>query len=311
MGADAWEIECQVHASVCAPRAPLSASVRRRLYCPLFIILVLATVGANSGFATEPEGRMALPASLPIQIVDRLPFVVATVNGETLRLRFDTGAYDAGIALTPRELARVKPIFLGVARTADALGHIAETRTFEVAEVQLGGLTLQAVPGTEYKPTSGNEPPGRTGHIGLRPFWNFLLVVNYPQGKIELRTSGDFPFECGSNESELVRGESGIASVLRGESLPLTLGWDAAAQANLISPRAIGIEAEKVEVGELYTIGGRVGASGLEEIPFRVVPISIPGLDGLLGYDYFSSHVVCLDLPALRVRVKPAQRGAT
>jgi hypothetical protein len=280
------------------------------LYGPLGIILALMLTDVGSASAAESDVRIPLPTSIPIKIVDRLPFVVATVNGETLRLRFDTGAYDAGVALTSSEMARVNPTFRGVARVADALGHISETRTFEVAELRLENFVLKDVPGAEYKLVPGNEPPGRTGHIGLRPFWNYLLVVNFAISKVELRMSGDFPFECGTDESELERSDVGVASVLRGDSAQLKLGWDAAAQANLLSPQAIGIELGKFEVGELHTIVGRIGSATHEEISFRLVPISIPGLDGLLGYDYFADHVVCLDLPALRVRAKKWQRSA-
>jgi hypothetical protein len=98
--------------------------------------------------------------------------------------------------------------------------------------------------------------------------------------------------------------DHGIASELQTQSGSLLLGWDTAAQANILKPTVLGLSQDQFKMGELRRVLGAIGTGERSSIPFRLVDTQVPGLDGLLGYDYFNSHVVCLDLPARRVRVK-------
>jgi len=184
------------------------------------------------------------------------------------------------------------------------MGNIFERRAFKLAEIHLGSLALRDVVGNEFRFLPDRAPPGRTGHVGLASLNPYLLVVNFSRSELQVRATGDFALECGTGDSRLIIGEHGIASEFHTESGSLLLGWDTAAQANILKPATLGLGQAQFKMDELRELRGAVGTSERSDIAFRLMDIQIPGLDGLLGYDYFNRHVVCLDLPVRRVRIK-------
>jgi hypothetical protein len=246
-----------------------------------------------------------LPAIVPVEIADRLPFVTVTVGAERLRLRFDSRAYGTGVGLTPEELSRVQVDYSGASRNMDALGNISVSRKFIVPSVMIGNLKLSHVPGNELVFSANNIPAGNTGHVGMTSLRSFLLVVDFRAKQIEIRRSGDYPRICGTQEANLILDPVGLVSVFYTSYGKIRLLWDTAAQTNVLKPFVLGIEPGGFTVGDPRTLSGSIYESELTETEFRLVDVQIPGVDGILGYDYFADHIVCLDLSAGRLRSAP------
>jgi Aspartyl protease len=275
----------------------------RKWSTALRAVITLTMASAIAGCTCE-SARTSDATIIPISINDRLPYVEAEIGGKRIALRFDTGAFDSGIALMADDMKRLNVESTGVAKSADAMGNIFEVRTFVVPEVRIGGLTLRNVPGNEMMYASDTTAATKSGHIGLASLRNNLLVVNLAQRQIEVRKSGDFPKICGSTDTKLVIGEFGVASRATSDIGSFMLGWDAAAQANIISPSALKLSSGQYQPGDPRQIALAFDPMPIKPVPFRLVNIDIPGLDGLIGHDYFMTHVVCLDIPARKLRLQ-------
>ncbi len=69
-------------------------------------------------------------------VKDRLPNVEADVAGQRVTLRFDTGAFDAGIALLLEDMMRMRIEPTEKSRVADAYGNEFEVGAFWSARSQ-------------------------------------------------------------------------------------------------------------------------------------------------------------------------------
>jgi hypothetical protein len=281
----------------------VSQNTDRKLRAVLRAVITLITISTIAACAGE-SARTSDGTVIPISISDRLPYVEAEIGGKRISLRLDTGAFDSGIALLPDDMKRLNVESTGVAKAADAMGNVFEMQSFVVPEVRIGSLILKNVPGNEMIYASDTTAATKSGHIGLASLRNNLLAVNLARRQIEVRKSGDFPKICGSTDMKLVIGEIGVASRATSDVGPLMLGWDAAAQANIIDPSALKLSSGQYQHGDPRQIVLAFDPLPKEVVPFRIVDIDIPGLDGLIGHDYFMTHVVCLDIPAGKLRLQ-------
>jgi hypothetical protein len=241
-------------------------------------------------------------AVVPLEIRESIPFVAVKVNDAPMSLILDSGNYSSAIALTADEMRQASVTSMGAARIANALGQVFEVSRFSVERLALGSVVLHDVAGTELKFDPNFAPPGKAGHIGLAGIRDRTLVVDFPRRRIEIHPGGTFPARCIGDEAELVTGDYGIASRFHTATGTLLLGWDTAAQINVLSPKVFGLASGQYEHGELRRRDGSVVAGKVEETSFRLLDIQIPGLDGILGYDYFLTHVVCFNFQGGRIR---------
>jgi hypothetical protein len=187
------------------------------------------------------------------------------------------------------------------------MGNVLESRTFVVPQLKLGDLVLRDVPGTEAIYAPNFAPPGKSGHIGFAFLRNYVVVLDYGAKMMKLYTAGEekLPRECGEARAPLMIGEYGLQSVALTDRGEIRIGWDTGAQTNAFTPATFSVPAERYVLGQEHEFRDfTLGQVKLGPLKVRTIDLQMPGLNGLLGYDFFASHVVCFDVGRKIVAIK-------
>lgn len=234
-------------------------------------------------------------AIVPLKLSGGIPKVEVQMGDVKATVRLDTGAYDFGISVTPDDLSRMHVRYTGTRHWTDAQGTALEGRSFVVPELRAGSLVVHEVSGSEMVFAKDYAPPDRDGMLGLSFLRNYTLVVDVHDSQLRLYgPAGQLPTECGRRVAPLDADASGISSVLTTSDLRLRLGWDTAASDTYVNPVALKIDPSQFTPGEERTLRGvLLGNIKIDALALRVVPLPVPGIDGLLGEDFFRRHLVC------------------
>jgi hypothetical protein len=187
------------------------------------------------------------------------------------------------------------------------MGNMLESRTFVVPRLKLGGLVLRDVPGTEAVYAPNFAPPGKMGHIGFAFLRNYTVVLDYGSKVMKLYTPDDatLPRECGTARAPLVTGEYGLQSVAHTDRGEIRFGWDTGAQTNAFTPATFSVPPERYVLGQEHEFRDfSLGDVKLGPLKVRTIDLQMPGLNGLMGYDFFASHVVCFDVSRKIVAIR-------
>ncbi len=233
-----------------------------------------------------------------------MPTATIGIGGKPLRLFIDLGGHGA-LALTQNELMQVPVSYLTESiRSTNASGEIRESRRFVAPDVVLGGVSFGDLEGSEFIFPPTAAPPDRNGYIGFALLSRFLVVLDYAHQALRLYPSGSaeaFLRECGP-ETFVIDIVDGVPqSVVKTNSGRLVFSWDTGSTRSVIRPSAVGRVASNTQDArgfqshmiESFVLGAKQFG------PQAFVLIDYPGLavDGVLGTDFFASHVVCLDIP--------------
>lgn len=147
--------------------------------------LVATSASAQSG-APVTQVRMGMPpaptrtgdhADLPLQLIEGLPTIMATVNGAgPFRFGIDTGA--AGyLRVTPAVAQKLALTQIGEARASDPSGkNPVSVQLFEAKSLSFGDVSFAKVPTISLTMTR----PGIDGIIGIGFFRDLLMTIDYP-----------------------------------------------------------------------------------------------------------------------------------
>ena len=254
---------------------------------------------------------LALVSTVPLLLAGDLPYVELDVGGRPVTMRFDSGAWGSGVALTTADVERTKVTFTGTTRWQDALGNVLSARKFVIPEVRLGALVLHDVPGNEiiFPPDYG--PPKKDGQLGFAFLRNYTVVVDFPGRQLKLYDAADstLPPECGTQVAPLEIGAAGLQSVVRTNLGTIRVGWDTAAQVSMLTPATLSVPDSHYVPGEQHEVAEfTIGNVKLGPLKVRSVKAQIPGVQGLLGFDFFNEHVVCFDTRRSAVAIAPPRR---
>jgi len=251
---------------------------------------------------------LTLVSTVPLLLADDLPYVKLDVGGQTVTMRFDSGAWDSGVALTTADVERTKVTFTGTTRWQNAMGNVLSARKFIIPEVRLGALVLHDVRGNEVVFAPDYAPPKKDGQLGFAFLRNYTVVVDFPGRQLKLYDAAEatLPAECGSQVAPLEIGAAGLQSVARTNIGTIRVGWDTAAQASMLTPEALSVPESRYVLGEPHELAEfTIGNVKLGPLKVRSVKVQIPGVQGLLGFDFFNEHVVCFDARRGAVAIAP------
>jgi hypothetical protein len=238
---------------------------------------------------------------LPLTFRDGLPNVEVDVGGERLSLMLDLGAYSA-IGLDPAILDRLarssRVTFRGSGRRfTDALGQPHVAREFVLEAVALGSLELRNVPGQELVFAPDFAPPNRDGYVGRPLVERHRVLLDYRRGVLFLMSGPPQPPElglCAGPSTPLVLDDRGIVveAELDGSSARFVL--DTGSTHSLLrGPRG------RAHAGRPYRLV--VGPREITAFDFVAMDAGPPGVDGLLGQNFFEGRRVLLDFPGRRM----------
>jgi hypothetical protein len=261
------------------------------------LVLALSTPAFADGAIAGTAGV----ASVPIEIVNKLPVLSIAVGDQKIPVSFDLGGED--IELTTQVLETISVQNLPETYTwLDAKGNKLQARKFRIPELRIGGLVFHDVLGHEDA-EAANYPKVHAGLglVGITLFQTYTMVFDYSGKTLTLisdhvakpQRAGCFgvrvPFDP--------KWDGAPVSTVQTDLGDLTFVWDTGAPGNFIAERLLSKPADNSAVEPLvsqrFAMGGR--NFGPQELrPSRFVQPE--GADGFLGYSFFANHVVCVDL---------------
>lgn len=262
--------------------------MNRRKARLLLMVLTSALLGSNPGIAGQPT-------IVPLTIVHDYPNFSADLEGHSVRLLFDLGG-DAPLALTQAALDK-----LGIKATVpghkvtDINGNTFESRTFEVARLQIGSAVFTNVRGSVDL---------HANYIGPSLLDAYQVVLDYRGRKMTLIPPGTQLIERAGCRGAPVPFLEGVAKA-QTDFGDLTLVWDTGAGVSFVRHARIDPSRVKVVHDAVLTQLFRLNGADFGPLRFRVIEFSEPpGVDGFIGGNFFARHVVCLDFPAKRILIQ-------
>lgn len=275
------------------------------------LLPALALCHAISGAAQEakPAEISAIEGDaivLPLELEDRFSFVVVTLNGKEVRLKFDLGNSSA-LALQQHVLESIGAVRGDESSTFQGIGGRFESQRHTVASVKIGPREFTDVEAWTDPPRAGYQPDERSGgFLGTGLLKSYVIVIDYPHRTLSL-TPGS-----GASAQQVCKGVAAPFSTnpkWRGEAVTeartdvgqLTLWWDTGAPLSVLRSTVVKEPHSAVAGSVLPTKQFQLGDGEFGPWRFDIWDMDLPGFDGFIGYDFFEKHVVCIDYPRSRV----------
>jgi hypothetical protein len=255
----------------------------------VFVSTMFAPVRHVNAFDAAPE-----PIRVRFTLRSRLPAIESSINGRSVLLLIDTGLYKS-IALTGKTLQDVPVSFTGnVDRFRDAQGQFYTRREFTIATMSADELTTSEVEGMELF----DMPQPYSGAIGLALLSKYTVVFDYPNSVMLLYPLGtrlkQLKKQCVRPFGiDVVKGV--VQSRIKTDQGEFTFDWDTGSSDTMIRPSALGL-GFFTNVNSAIFSKFKVGGRNLGRTPIPINYFAAPDVDGVLGTDFLSSRVFCLDV---------------
>jgi hypothetical protein len=260
------------------------------------------------------------PLRLPLTLLRNNPVTSIEVAGHEIKILVDTGG---GVLTLSREaLTQAGAVELAgePAIWTDAYGQAHKARRFRVPQVRIGGRSftnLEAIEAHEAIP-NGPPVPNVLGREFLR---QFIVLVDYPGRMMTLLSpqTADVEAEamgCKGTRVPFERTSApGLAiTQVKLDGATMRLVWDTGATysslpAGVVTAYQLPTTAAVGQKPPFYNTKRLIiGGSDFGPLEFVVLPLELPSdFEGMLGYNVFARHVVCLNYgrSELRIRTQP------
>ena len=278
----------------------------------LTLALVAAVVLPAAGAASDP-------LRLPLEIRGNNPVTTIEVAGHEIQVGIDTGGGKLGLTPAALELAGAVELGGEPQSWTDSNGKVHTARRYRVPQVRIGGQAFAGLEAIEAEEIPNG--PAVANVIGREFLRQFIAIIDYPRHMMTLLPFGTPVAQLNGQGCKDTRvrfektGEPGLViTKVKLDGADLRLGWDTGAQYSAL--RASAVEALRLPVtpanGEKPAFYDAkrvaVGGADLGPLDFVVLPLGLPDeMDGVLGYNLFAGHVVCLDY--LRGELRVHSRG--
>lgn len=274
-------------------------------------LALLATAAFMPAVGATPD-----PLRLPLTLTRNNPVTSIQVGGHEVEVVVDTGGGVLG--LNPEALTQAAAVELAGEPSVwtDAQGKAHAARRFRVPQIRVGGRLFANLEAIEAETIPDGPPvPGVLGREFLQ---QFIVIVDYPGRMMTLLSPETTDAEAEAMGCRGARAsfaptptEPGLAiSRVVVDGASLRLAWDTGAQysalpADVVEAHQLAVEPAVGEKPPFYnTKRLTIGASDFGPLGFVVLPLKLPGdFDGVLGFNLFARHVVCLHYGRSEVRI--------
>ncbi len=272
----------------------------------MFAMAVLTVTSANARLETINRLPLDLRASEP-------PILTVKINGTPVRLRFDLGDRTP-LVLQKEVLDLVHAVPTGKTTKMQGIDGWFEVPLFKVARVQLGTAEFDDVVARLDTDRKGYKPDAVTkGFLGSSLLKSYQVIIDYPARAMTLQrpTVKDLADLCTGAAAPFVTGQfawSGEAFTEAETDIGrVILGWDTGAFTSVLRQSLVQVAQPNHTERVLVTKKFIVGREDFGPRQFEVWDLSFPQFDGLIGNDFFATHVVCIDFPGKQLRVSQAR----
>jgi hypothetical protein len=263
-------------------------------------------------------GRAATPASteplrLPLQIIRSDLVTEIVVGDQKIQAGLDTGG--GGITLSEDIIRNAGGSKLSEELAwTDAFGQEYRVPQFRIPVMSIGGRTFRDVVVSQSTTWPEGQGPAVSNAIGGQFMSQYLTVIDVPGLYISLWPAGLEPVStaaCGPARIPMDDTEQPglVVSTFNTASGTIRMLWDTGASYSALSKSHM----DRADVGTIvrgqtsFYRPARLTAAGHELGPleFVILPLQLPeGIQGMLGANFFSTHVVCLDYKNREVMVR-------
>jgi len=185
----------------------------------------------------------------------------------------------------------------------DAQGHILEYPKFKVSRIQIGTEVFTDVTAEldVHDPSYQADQIGQQGFLGTSLLKPYKVVLDYPHRRMTLIPPG-----VAKSASSCKGAIASFAPQWHGEPATpvdidlgrLVVWWDTGTPTSLLSarvaPPANASFASPALTTQRLVLGGVDFGPWKFKVEYMTLP---PGFDGMIGYNFFARHVVCMDFP--------------
>lgn len=262
-------------------------------------------------FGTCSSAAADRPVVVPIRLVGNFPLVTVNIDGTDVPLVFDSGN-SGSIALTQAALERVKALPTGeTSKGMDAKGNVLEYPKFKIPHLQLGTAVFTDVIAEldVHDPSYQATQVGQQGFLGTSLLKAYKVVIDYPHRRITLVSPGstkDQSAGCKGTPVPLSPAWHGEPAVEADIDLGrLTVWWDTGTPTSILGRRFAEAAGSHYSGDTMTSKQLTLGGIEFGPLQFELEDLSIPpGFDGLIGYNFFAHHIVCMDFPGNRLLIQ-------
>jgi len=283
---------------------------RRLIFHSSFIVLTAAAILPATGATPNP-------LRLPLTILRNNPVTTIEVAGHEIQIGVDTGGGVLG--LTREALTQARAVELDGEPTVwtDANGQEHKARRFRVPQIRAGGRLFTNLDAIEAEVIPNG--PAVANVLGLEFLQQFIVVMDYRGHMMTLLSpeSADAEAEALGCKGTRVPFErtsdppGHTITQVKLDGATLRLGWDTGAQYSALPASVVTAHQLSVTpaVGQKPPFFNSkrliIGGSDFGPLEFVVLPLGLPSeFEGVLGYNFFAEHVVCLNYGRNELRVR-------
>ena len=273
---------------------------RRRTFGLPFAVL--------TAVAAFPAGGAApAPLHLPLTLLRNNPVTSIEVAGHEIQIGIDTGGGVLG--LTREALTQAGAVELPGEPTiwTDANGQPHEARRFRVPQIRVGGRAFTNLDAIE----AGEIPngPSVANVIGREFLRQFIVLIDYPGRMMTLLSPETTDAEaqamgCKGARAQIERASAPglVITRVKVDDATLRLAWDTGARhsalpADVVTAHRLPVTPAVGEKPPFYNTKRMIiGPADFGPFDFAVLLLKLPSdFEGMLGYNFFAKHVVCLN----------------
>lgn len=251
------------------------------------------------------------PLHLPLSIIRSNPVTTITAGNRTVQAIVDTAG--GGITLSEDVIRSASGVRLAEERMwHDAVGREFRVPQFTMPVMTIGGQTFHDV--VVIQAVESPEDQGRAvpNTIGQHFLSRYFTVIDYARLTMTLwppEIAAEANAACGTTRipMEQAKDPGLVVTEFDTPSGSLRLAWDTGATHSALSEALVASRRlETIVRGQTsFYRPMKLTAAGRDFGPleFVVLPLQLPDFQGMLGANFFSDHVVCLDWKQREVRV--------
>ncbi len=283
----------------------------RRLWLALTVCSVWLSSANAQPIATEAVDYTALPLTFDGKY--GFPSVSVTIQGHAIPLAFDLGGSKLQLAVSPAILKRLNIRVHhvgGVVHGVDARGIKSTYKAFVLPQVELGDFVFNDVKGIEYHPWGGEGAP-KDGIVGFDLIARFNLVIDFSKSAVILVRGNNYPpgYDIGSWPKVPFAVNGHMIASAKVNDKTISLIWDTGTPVSSLKLQTI-ISGDVASCSKtiLFKIAADPNTckaiAAAEFImgerdfgPMTFYTRSMPALpaDGMIGDDFFRTHIVYID----------------